>query len=105
MNKIIKGDKVVVLTGKDKGKESIVLKLLQNQRVIVENVNMVKRHTKANPQQGVPGGIVEKELSIHASNVALLNPVTNKPDRIGFRILEDGRKVRYFKSNDEVVDA
>jgi large subunit ribosomal protein L24 len=105
MNKIIKGDKVVVLTGKDKGKESVVLKLLQNQRVILENVNMVKRHTKANPQQGVPGGIVEKELSIHVSNVALLNPVTNKPDRVGFRILEDGRKVRFFKSNDEVVDA
>lgn len=105
MKKIIKGDKVVVLTGKDKGKDSIVLKVLTDDRVIVENVNMAKRHTRANPQMGVPGGIVEKEMPIHISNVALLNPATNKPDRVGIRVLEDGRKVRFFKSNDEVVDA
>ncbi len=105
MKKIIKGDKVVVLAGKDKGKDSIVLKVLADDRVIVENVNMAKRHTRANPQMGVPGGIVEKEMPVHISNVALLNPTTNKPDRVGIRVLEDGRKVRYFKSNDEVVDA
>lgn len=105
MNKIRKGDDVVILAGKDKGKRGVVLRVLDDEdKVVVENVNMVKRHTKGNPMQGTPGGIIEKEMPIHVSNVALWNSVTNKPDRVGFKKLEDGRKVRYFKSNDEVVD-
>ncbi|MEQ6342759.1 MAG: 50S ribosomal protein L24 [Gammaproteobacteria bacterium] len=104
MRKIRKGDDVVVLTGKDKGKRGGVLRVLINDRVVVENVNMVKRHVKPNPARGLSGGISEKEMSIHVSNVALFNPVTKKADRIGFRVLEDGRKVRYFKSNNEIVD-
>ncbi len=104
MRKIKKGDDVIVLTGKDKGKRGNVLSVTADDRVFVDNVNMVKRHTKANPQRGVAGGIVEKEASLNLSNVALFNPATKKADRVGFRVLEDGRKVRYFKSNDEVVD-
>ena len=105
MNKIKKGDEVVVLAGKDKGKRSVVLKVIEERdRVVVENVNMVKRHTKGNPMQGTAGGIVEKEMSIHISNVAIWNPVSNKGDRIGFKSLEDGRKVRVFRSTNEVVD-
>ena len=105
MRKIRKGDEVVVLTGKDKGKRGVVLGIIPAAaKVMVENVNMVKRHTKGNPMQGTPGGIIEKEMPIDVSNVALWNPVLNKGDRTGFRFLEDGRKVRYFKSNDEVVD-
>ncbi len=104
MRKIKKGDDVIVLTGKDKGKRGNVLRVTADDRVIVENVNMVKRHTKPNPQRGVAGGIVEKEAAISVSNVALFNPATKKADRVGFRVLEDGRKVRYFKSNNEVVD-
>lgn len=103
--KIRKGDEVVVVAGKDKSKRGIVLRVLNDQdKVIVENVNMAKRHTRGNPQQGTPGGIIEKEMPIHVSNIALWNPVSNKPDRIGYRWLEDNRKVRYFKSNKEVVD-
>ncbi len=105
MKKIRKGDSVVVLAGKDQGKQGHVLSMVGDDRVLVENVNMVKKHTKPNPAVGAPGGIVEKEKSIHVSNVALLNPATNKADRVGFKTLEDGRKVRYFKSNGEVVDA
>lgn len=105
MNKIRKGDEVIVITGKDKGKRGVVLRVLKDEeKVIVENVNMAKRHTKGNPQQGSPGGIIEKEMPLNVSNVALWNPVTNKADKVGFRFLEDGRKVRYFKSNEEVVD-
>lgn len=104
MRKIKKGDDVIVLTGKDKGKRGTVVRVTDDNRVVVENVNMVKRHTKPNPQRGVGGGIVEKEASIHVSNVALFNPATKKADRVGFRVLEDGRKVRVFKSNNEVVD-
>lgn len=103
--KIKKGDQVVVLTGKDKSKRGTVLRVLTGEdKVIVENVNMVKRHTKGNPQKGTAGGIVEKEMPIHISNVAIWNPVLNKADRIGYKNLEDGRKVRYFRSNDEVID-
>jgi large subunit ribosomal protein L24 len=106
MKRIRKGDEVVVITGKDKGKRGIVLRVLPDRdRVVVENVNMAKRHTRGNPMQGKPGGIIEKEMPIHVSNVALFNPATGKPDRVGFRTLEDGRKVRFFKSNGEVVDA
>ena len=104
MQRLKKGDEVIVLAGKDRGKQGAVLKVLPNKRVMVENVNMVKRHTKPNPNRGVAGGIVEKEMSIHPSNVALFNPVTKKGDRVGVKKLEDGRRVRYFKSNQEVVD-
>jgi large subunit ribosomal protein L24 len=104
MKKIRKGDDIVVLSGRDKGKRGSVLRVLDDARVIVEGVHLVKRHTKPNPQAGVPGGIIEKEASIHISNVALYNPVTQKPDRVGIKTLEDDRKVRYFKSNNEVVD-
>jgi large subunit ribosomal protein L24 len=105
MNRIRKGDQVYVRTGKDRGKRGTVQKVLSDERVIVDGINMVKRHTKPNPQLGTPGGIIEKEASIHISNVALYNPVTQRPDRVGFKFLEDGRKVRCFKSNGEVVDA
>ena len=105
MNKFKKGDQVVVITGKDKGKRGTIVRVVPEfGKVVVENVNMAKRHTKGNPMQGTPGGIVEKEMPMDVSNVAIWNPVTNKPDRVGFRFLEDGRKVRFFKSNDEVVD-
>ena len=105
MRKLKKGDDVVILTGKDKGKRGVVLKVIQDlDKVIVENINMVKRHTKGNPAQGTPGGIVEKEMPLHVSNVAIWNPVSNKGDRVGIKMLEDGQKVRFFKSNDEVVD-
>ena len=105
MNKIKKGDEVVVIAGKDNGKRGVVIRVIEERdRVIVENVNMVKRHTKGNPMQGSAGGIIEKEMPIHVSNIAIWNPVSNKGDRIGFKHLEDGRKVRIFKSNSEVVD-
>ncbi|MGC3982120.1 MAG: 50S ribosomal protein L24 [Steroidobacteraceae bacterium] len=103
MNKIRKGDEVVITVGKDKGRRGTVSAVLEG-RVIVENLNLVKRHTKPNPQRNVPGGIVQKEASIHLSNVALWNAAANKGDRVGFKVLSDGRKVRYFKSNNEVVD-
>jgi large subunit ribosomal protein L24 len=103
--RIKKGDEVVIVTGKDKNKRGIVLNVLRDKgKVIVENVNMVKRHTKGNPVQGAPGGIIEKEMPLSISNVALWNPMTQKADRTGARKLDDGRKVRFFKSNKEVVD-
>jgi large subunit ribosomal protein L24 len=105
MNKIRKGDEVVVIAGRDKGRRGTVIKVLAHDRVLVENVNMVKRHTRANPQRGTQGGIVEKEASLHLSNVMLWNPMAKKGDRVGIRTLADGRRVRFFKSNDEVVDA
>ena len=102
-NKIRRDDEVVVLAGKDKGKQGKVLKvLIADNRVIVEGVNLVKKHTKPNPQLGVAGGIVEKEASIHVSNVEIVNPATGKADRVGFRF-EDEKKVRFFKSNGELV--
>ena len=104
MRKIKKGDEVVVLTGKDKGKRGTVLRVVDANRVVVENINMVKKHTKANPQAGQSGGILDKEMPLHVSNVALYNAQTDKADRVGFKILEDGRKVRIFKSTGEVVD-
>jgi large subunit ribosomal protein L24 len=105
MKKIRKGDQVVVTTGKDKGKRGTVLRVLDTGKVVVEGINRVKRHTRPNPIKGQTGGIVDKEMPIQASNVALFNPATGKGDRVGFRILDDGRKVRYFKSNGEVADA
>jgi large subunit ribosomal protein L24 len=104
MRRIRKGDEVVVIAGKDKGRRGRVMQVLADGRVAVENINMAKRHTKPNPYRGVPGGIVEKEMPLDVSNVALLNPATGKADRVGFRVLEDGRKVRFFKSSGEVVD-
>jgi large subunit ribosomal protein L24 len=105
MKKIRKGDQVVVTTGKDKGKRGTVLRLLDTGKVLVEGVNRVKRHTRPNPIKGQTGGIVDKEMPIQASNVALFNPATGKGDRVGVRVLDDGRKVRFFKSNGEVADA
>ncbi|QSA95953.1 50S ribosomal protein L24 [Methylococcus sp. EFPC2] len=105
MRKIKKGDRVVVLAGKDKGKQGTVLEIANNDRILVDGVNHVKKHQKPNPTLSRAGGIVEKALPVHVSNVALLNPATNKADRVGFRLLADGRKVRYFKSTNEVVDA
>ena len=105
MRKIRKGDDVVVMTGKDNGKRGTVLRVLPEvDKLVVENVNIVKKHTKPNPQAGIPGGIIEKEMPVHVSNVMLYNPQTKKGDRVGFRVLQDGRKVRVFKSTDEVVD-
>lgn len=105
MKRLKTGDDVIVITGKDKGKRGTVARILPNGRVVVDNVNLVKRHTKPNPNRGISGGIVEKEMSLHSSNIALFNPVSKKAGRIGFRILGDGRKVRYFKSNNEVLDS
>jgi large subunit ribosomal protein L24 len=105
MKKIRKGDQVVVLAGKDKGKRGAVIRVLDEARVLVQNVNMIKRHTKPNPNRNIAGGIVEKEAGIHVSNVALLNPATGKGERVGFKQLADGRKVRIFKKSGEVVDA
>jgi len=104
MKRLRKGDQVIVISGKDKGRQGTVLKVMDDDRVLVEQINMVKKHTKPNPMQGVEGGIVDKEMPLHVSNVMLFNPVANKGDRVGFKVLEDGRKVRYFKSNGEVVD-
>jgi large subunit ribosomal protein L24 len=105
MNKIRKGDDVVVITGKDKGRRGQVVNVLDNGKVVVQGVNMVKKHQKPNPASGVPGGIIEKEMPLEISNVMLFNPATGKGDRVGIKTLEDDRKVRFFKSNGEVVDA
>jgi large subunit ribosomal protein L24 len=104
MKRIRKGDEVIVIAGKDKGRRGSVLRVMPDGRLVVSDVNMAKRHTKPNPNRGVPGGIVEKEMPIDASNIMLYNPQTSKGDRVGFRLLADGRKVRFFKSTDEVVD-
>ncbi|GAB3514733.1 50S ribosomal protein L24 [Pseudoxanthomonas daejeonensis] len=103
-NRIKKGDQVVVTTGKDKGKQGEVVRV-DGDRVVVSNINLVKRHTKPNPQAGVAGGVVEREASIHISNVMPLNPATGKGERIGFKVLEDGRKLRVFRSSGEAIDA
>ncbi len=105
MEKIRKGDEVVVITGKDKGKRGTVLSRLDADRVLVEGVNRAKKHVKPNPVKGVAGGIVDKDMPIQISNVALFNPATKKADRVGIKVLEDGRKVRVFKSNGELVGA
>lgn len=110
MQKIKKNDEVIILSGKDKGKRGKVLRVIHsktnpdNMRAIVEGVQIIKKHTRGNPQAGQPGGIIEKESSIHISKAAIYNPVTKKADRVGFKILENGDKVRVFKSNGEVVD-
>lgn len=104
MRRIKTGDDVIVIAGKDKGKQGRVVRVLKDDRVVVENINLAKRHTKGNPMLNQPGGIVNKEMPLHISNIALFNPETGKADRVGFKTLEDGKKVRYFKSNNEVVD-
>ena len=105
MNKIRKGDDVVVVAGKDKGKRGVVVTRLDPQRVVVEGINRVKKHIKPNPLKGQQGGITEKEMPINISNIALFNAATQKADRVGIKVLEGGRKVRAFKSNGEVLDA
>ncbi len=105
MNRIRKGDRIIVTTGRDKGRQGTVLRVVDDEHVVIENVNMVKKHQKPNPQRNTQGGIVQKEAALHVSNVALFNPITKKGDRVGFKKLDDGRKVRVFKSNGEVVDA
>ncbi len=104
MNKIRKGDDVVVLSGRDKGKRGTVLKVFADGRALVNDVNIVKKHVKPNPNKGETGGIIEKEAPIQVSNLAVFNPRTKKADRVGFRFLEDGTKVRFYKSDGEVVD-
>lgn len=103
MEKIRKGDDVIVTTGKDKGKRGVVLTRIDADHVLIEGVNRVKKHTKANPMKGQAGGIIEKEMPLDISNIALFNPATGKGDRVGMKQLDDGRKVRVFKSNGEVV--
>ena len=105
MEKIRKGDDVIVTTGKDKGKRGTVLRIVDARHLVVEGVNRVKKHERPNPVKGLTGGIVDKDMPIDISNVALYNPQTKKADRIGFKLMEDGRKVRVFKSNGEMVDA
>ena len=105
MRKIRKGDEVLVLTGRDKGKRGAVLRIVDAEHVMVEGANKVKKHQRPNPMKGITGGIIEKEMPLHISNVGLFNPATKKSDRIGTKALADGRRVRYFKSNGEVVDA
>lgn len=105
MNKIRKGDEVFVLAGKDKGRRGTVLRRVDDEHVLVEGVNQVKKHVRPNPMKGEVGGIVEKAMPIHVSNVALFNPAAQKGDRVGIKVLEDGRKARFFKSNGELVDA
>jgi large subunit ribosomal protein L24 len=105
MQRIKKGDEVVVLAGRDKGKRGTVLRRVDAEHVVVEGVNRVKKNQRPNPMKGVTGGIIDKDLPIHVSNVALFNPATKKADRVGVKTLQDGRKVRIFKANDEQVDA
>jgi len=104
MRKIRKGDDVIIIAGKDKGKRGNVTRVVSSERVIVDGVNIVKRHTKGNPQQGVPGGIIDKEAPLHISNVAIYNARADKADRVGFKVLEDGTKIRVFKSDGEQID-
>ena len=104
MNRIKKGDRVLVIAGKSKGLKGVVMRVGAD-RVVVENINIVKRHTKANPQANQPGGVIEREAPLHISNVMLLNAATGKGERVGFKVLEDGRKVRVFRSSGEAIDA
>ncbi len=104
MKKIKKGDDVVVTTGRDKGKRGIVLRLVDDSHVLVEGANKVKKHERPNPTKNTTGGIIDKEMPLHISNVALYNPATKKADRVGIKEIDGGKRVRYFKSNGEVVD-
>ena len=104
MQKIKKGDEVISISGKDKGKRGTVLRVIADSKVIVEGINRVKKHMKPNPMKGQVGGIIDKDMPLDISNVALFNTATQKADRVGIKILEDGRRVRFFKSNGEVID-
>ena len=105
LRRIKKGDDVIVTTGKDKGRTGTVLSVVSDERVLIENINVARKHQKPNPNAGIQGGIVEREMPIHVSNVMLVNPATGKADKVGIKTLEDGRKVRFFRSNGEVIDA
>ena len=105
MRKIKKGDNVVVIAGRDKGKRGDVARIVDDTHVVVNGINAMKKHAKPNPLKNQPGGIITKEMPIHVSNIAIWNPVTQKADRVGIRMLEDGRKVRFFKSNGEQINA
>ena len=104
MNRIRKGDDVIVIAGKDKGRQGAVLRVVDEDHIVVENVNVAKKHQKADPNRGQGGGIMDREMPVHISNVMIFNPVTKKGDRVGIKQLEDGRKVRIFKSTNEAVD-
>jgi len=104
MRRIRKGDDVIVTAGRDKGKRGTVLRIVDSEYVLVEGANKVKKHQRPNPMKGVTGGIIDKEMPLHVSNVALYNPATKKADRVGIRVMEDGRRARFYKSNGEVID-
>ena len=104
MRKIKKGDDVIVITGKDKGKRGTVLRVVDVEHILVEGANRVKKHQRPNPMKNTTGGIVDKEMPLHVSNVAIFNPTSKKADRVGVKVLEDGRRVRVYKSNGEVID-
>ena len=104
MRKIKKGDDVIVITGKDKGKRGTVTRVVDVEHVLVEGANRVKKHQRPNPMKNATGGIVDKEMPLHISNVAIFNPASKKADRVGVKVLDDGRRVRIFKSNGEVID-
>ena len=105
MNKIRKGDQVIVLTGRDKGKRGTVTQRVDDERVVVEGVNMVKKHVKPNPRKGTTGGVIDKTMPIHQSNVAIYNPATGKADRVGVKLLADKTRVRVYKSSGEQIKA
>ena len=104
MNKLKKGDSVIVISGKDKGKKGEIIKVIEPDKLLVTNINLAKKHVKPNPNKEETGGIIEREMPLHISNVMMLNPITKKRDKIGFKTLEDGKKVRVYKSNKEVID-
>lgn len=105
MNKLNKGDEIVVIAGKDKGRRSTITQLIGSDKVLVQGVNTAKKHQKGNPNAGVTGGIIEKDMPLNISNVMLVNPATGKGDRVGIKESDDGKKVRFFKSNGEIVGA
>ena len=104
MKKLKKGDSVIIISGKDKGKKGEILRVVEPDKLVVSNINLAKKHVKPNPNKQETGGIIEREMPMHISNVMILNPFTKKGDRIGFKKLEDGKKVRIYKSNQEVID-
>ena len=104
MKKLKKGDSIIVVSGKDKGKKGEILRVIEQDKLIISNINLAKKHVKPNPNKNESGGIIEKEMPIHISNVMMFNPVSKKGDRVGFKNLEDGKKVRVYKSNKEVID-
>ena len=104
MKKLKKGDSVIIISGKDKGKKGEILRVVEPDKLVVSNINLAKKHVKPNPNKQETGGILEREMPMHISNVMILNPLTKKGDKIGFKKLEDGKKVRIYKSNQEVID-